>query len=672
VLVGVDIGGTFTDGVAVAAGQLRTIKLPSTPADPAAAVLAALDALGQRAAPTRVLHGTTLVTNMLLERRGARTGFVTTQGMRDLLHIGRHERPLNYAIRQELPQQHHPPVPRRRRICVPERLSADGSVVIPLDEEALRHALRQLLRDGVQALAIGFLHAYRQPRHELRAAALAAQEAPEVFTCCSHEVSPRFREYERFLTSAWNAHVAPGATTYLRRLVAGLEERWPQTSLAMMTSSGGLETLQPAAAQRPGSLARTPIRLALSGPAAAASGVARVARELGLQDCVGLDVGGTSADIVVLRGGRLRRAPMEERRVGGYPLQIPMLDLETMGAGGGSLVRRDRFGALRIGPRSAGARPGPACYGQGGSLATVTDAAVVAGRLPSQVLLAGTLRLQHDLARQALVQACGPAGEPVCQALEILALTEADIAFAIRERTVARGLDPSAMALVAAGGAGPLLAAGVAEVLELAEVVVPPHPGLLAAWGLLAAPERREATATVLRPLEDVADLPQRYVSAVARLPRARPAGVPLQRSAALRYAGQGNEVQVPVADPTDLDALARAFHRAHEREYGFDLPAAALELVSLRVAWEQPAPTWRFPDAPLQQAPIVRCALWELDEYERPERRQARALPRSALRPGEWFAGPAVLLEPDSTSYVPTGWRAQRAPGGHLRIRRA
>ena len=401
--IGIDIGGTFTDAIAVSAEGIATAKVPSRPDQPGAAVLAALDALQLSAAPERFLHGTTLVTNMLLERKGAPTGMITSQGMRDVIHIGRHERPLNYAIRQEIAPQHHPPAPRRWRMTVPERVGASGEVVVPLEEQAVRQAARELSAAGVKAIAIGFLHSYRYPEHEQQAEEWIRSEAPELFVCGSHEVSPRFREYERFLTTAWNARVAPGAARYLDSLAQDLDTRWPGLRLTLMTSNGGLEEVNMQAQEIKGDLRRTPIRLGLSGPAAAGNAVTRVAHELNLKHCVGLDVGGTSSDIVVIRDGRLGEAPWEDRRIGGYPLQIPMLDLHTIGAGGGSLVFRDEYGALHVGPESAGADPGPACYARGGTRPTVTDAAALTGRLPADLLLGGTMPIDVGLARQAFL-----------------------------------------------------------------------------------------------------------------------------------------------------------------------------------------------------------------------------------------------------------------------------
>jgi N-methylhydantoinase A/oxoprolinase/acetone carboxylase beta subunit len=675
-LIGVDIGGTFTDAVALSAKGLRLTKVPSQPADPGQAVLAAIKALDIDTIPSRFLHSTTLVTNLLLERKGAATGFITSHGFRDVLHIGRHKRPLNYAIKQEIAQQQHPPVPRKWRLTVAERLTAGGEVVTPLDETAVQQAARQLLQAGVQAIAIGFLHAYRSPVHEQRARQLVEQLAPDLFVCTSSQVSPRFREYERFLTTAWNARVAPAAARYLKRLVAHLSGQWPGLPLTMMTSNGGLEEVGPAGQPQPADLKQTPIRLALSGPAAAGNAIVRVAQDLELANCVGLDVGGTSSDIVVVRDGRLRQAPLEERQVGGYPLQIPMLDLHTVGSGGGSLVYRDGYGTLHVGPESAGANPGPACYAQGGTHPTVTDAALIAGRLPAEVRLGGHLPLQPDLAKKAFQDTFALTGATALAAisLDVLTLAENQIAFAIRERTVARGLDPHHLALVAAGGAGPMLACGVADALELAEVVVPPHPGLLAAWGLLAAPDRREGVVTILRRLSDISAsaLAGYRQQAVANLAPAAPPEAEVSHICALRYLGQGFEVEVRLRPDDTPQMLAGRFHLAHEQEYGFSLPEAAVEWVELRAAWEIPPRAWRFPPSQASLAPVERVPVWERAEPGGPALAgQAQLWARPALRPGVTVPGPAIILEEDTTIYTPTGWQARLAEAGYLRLTR-
>lgn len=676
-LIGVDIGGTFTDAVAVSPTNIWVAKVPSNPTHPGQAVLTAINALKIDAAPSRLLHSTTLVTNMLLEHKGADTGFITSYGFRDVLHIGRHKRPLNYAIKQEIAQQHHPPSPRKWRLTVPERVTADGEVVTPLDEAAVQQVARQLVQAGVQAIAIGFLHAYRATTHETRARQLVEQIAPDVFVCTSSQVSPRFREYERFLTTAWNARVAPAAARYLDRLAGNVEAQWPGLPLTMMTSNGGLEEVGQAGNDQAEDLKQTPIRLALSGPAAAGNAIVRVAQDLNLSNCVGLDVGGTSSDIVVVREGRLREAPLEERQVGGYPLQIPMLDLHTVGSGGGSLVHRDEYGTLHVGPESAGADPGPACYNRGGTRPTVTDAALLVGRLPEAVLLGGHLPVKPDLAKKAFQTtfAVTEANMLAAISLDVLTLAENHIAFAIRERTVARGLNPHELALVAAGGAGPLLACGVADALELAEVVVPPHPGLLAAWGLLAAPDRREGVVTILQLLSDISPdaLADYRQQAIANLSQAAPPQAKLSHICALRYLGQGFEVEVALTPDDTPQMLAGRFHTAHEHEYGFSLPDAAVEWVELRAAWEIPPRDWRFPPEEVSSDSADNVPIWERHSpSEPPVQRTAQLWQRSALAPGAVLDGPAIIVEEDTTIYMPTGWQGRVATGGYLRIKRA
>ncbi len=676
-LIGVDIGGTFTDAVAVSPTEIRIAKVPSNPTDPGQAVLSAIETLEINSKPDRLLHSTTLVTNMLLERKGTDTGFITGQGMRDLLHIGRHKRPLNYAIRQEIAQQHFPPVPRKWRLTVPERLAADGEIVTPLNHEAVHKAAMQLLKAGVQAIAIGFLHSYRTNQHEEQARQIVEEVAPDIFVCTSSQVSPRFREYERFITTAWNARVAPAAAKYLNRLVSEVNRQWVGLPLTMMTSNGGLEEIQPlgqAGHTGQANLKQTPIRLALSGPAAAGNAVVRVSHDLDLPNLVGLDVGGTSSDIVVVREGRLREAPWEERAVGGYPLQIPMLDLHTIGAGGGSLVYRDDYDTLHVGPQSAGAFPGPACYNRGGTQPTVTDAAVITGRLPHNVQLGGRLPIQADLSRQAFVDAfVTPLDKIHNLALDVLALAESQIAFGIRERTVARGLNPRELALVAAGGAGPLLACGVADALELAEVVIPPRPGLLAAWGLLVAPDRREGVVTILSELNHLtpADLAQYRQQATENLPQAPPPEAHLSHVCALRYLGQGFEVDVTL-QPDDTPAtLADRFHTIHDHEYGFALPDAPVEWVELRAVWEIAPRDWQFPavDSTGEASSVV--SVWERDPNNAAKiaSKTAHLWQRRSLAVGTVLDGPVIITETDTTIYTPTGWQAKVVDGGYIRI---
>jgi N-methylhydantoinase A len=406
-----------------------------------------------------------------------------------------------------------------------------------------------------------------------------------------------------------------------------------------------------------------------------------VAHDLNLSNCVGLDVGGTSSDIVVVREGRLREAPWEERKIGGYVLQIPMLDLHTIGAGGGSLVYRDDFGAIHVGPQSAGADPGPACYDRGGTQATVTDAAAVAGRLPGSILLGGTMPIRVDLAHETLSRTFDiyDQKEVVRTALQVLALAEANIAFGIRERTVARGLDPAELALIAAGGAGPLLACGVAETLGLAEVIVPHRPGLLAAWGLLVAPDRREATVTVLRLLSEITAEEARayYSEAEKKISTSLPTGANLLKIAALRYLGQGFEVEILVNDPSDVISLATKFHETHQHEYGFSIPEAEVEWVELRAFWEVPGAGWDFP-APRtkEQRADEQVSVWELKQETNeskvePIETRAKYVARDILTSGLQIEGAAIVTEQDATTYIPTGWKAYVTENGYLRIKK-
>ena len=677
--IGVDIGGTFTDAVAVFPDSVRVAKVPSNPENPSQAVLAAISALNIDDPPERFLHGTTLVTNMLLERKGALTGFITSSGIRDVLHIGRHERPLTYAISQEIAQQHYPPVPRKWRHTVPERIDAKGEIVTALDEARLRTAVRELIEAGVETIAIGFLHAYRFPENERQAEAWAKEEAPNTFISLSSEVSPRFREYERFLTTAWNARVAPAAAAYLSELAEAIATRYADVCLTMMTSNGGLEEVDMSVEATVGSLRRTPIRLALSGPAAAGNATAHIARKLGFSNCVGLDVGGTSSDIVVVRGGRLHEAPVEERNVAGYPLQVPMLDLHTIGAGGGSLAYRDGFETLHIGPESAGAMPGPACYGKGGTRPTVTDAAVIVGRLPSMIKLGGIMPIQDNLAYDAFAREFDISNNEIIKtALDVLALAEANIAFAIRERTVARGLDPAELALVAAGGAGPLLACGIAEMLELAEVIIPPRSGLLAAWGLLVAPDRRESTITILQPVSELSQeaIQSFFDKAFEGLSQEPPEEAEYLFTAALRYLGQGFEVDVPITQEDSIAQITERFHKAHDHEYGFALEDAPLEWVELRVAWEYPATTWEFPKLSGGDQSSNDIEIWELvatrsGHLDREVvNSHATVLNGQDLQNGAVLEGPVIILEQDTTVYAPTGWQVNVMDGGYLRIK--
>jgi N-methylhydantoinase A len=535
-ILGVDVGGTFTDAVLVDGGSVRTAKVPTAPRQEES-VLAAVRAVGAESV-VRFAHGTTVATNALLERRGARTAFVSNDGFEHLLHLRRQARAHLYRLCDEQPE---PIVPLERCHGVRGRLGPDGELA-PLELETLPDV------GDVEAVAVCLLFSFRDPTHE-RAVAVALRERhPGVHVVASHEVAPEFREYERASTTATDAYLAPVASRYLRALAGGAREAGLPQPLVML-SSGGVATVEEAAGH--------PASILVSGPAGGVVGAGMLARRAGFEQAIAFDMGGTSTDVCLLPGGRAAR--VAERIVGGFPIRLPTVDLHTVGAGGGSLVRRDAGGAIRVGPESAGAHPGPACYGAGGG-ATVTDANLLLGRLPAE--LPGGLVLDRDAAKRALGE-LDPA--------DVIDVVNAEMLRALRVVSVERGHDPREFALVAFGGAGPLHACALAEELGIETVLVPHAAGVLSALGLAAGDERRDHVVSYVRPLDDVQDLPS-------------------DGEADLRYRGQSFELTVPLQPD-----LAAAFHRAHEERYGYADPARAIELVAVRTADVVPGPDVSF-----------------------------------------------------------------------------
>jgi N-methylhydantoinase A len=531
--LGVDVGGTFTDAVLVDETGVHVVKV-ATSERQEEAVLAALAAFGA-AEVERFTHGTTIATNALLERRGARTAFLTTAGFEHLLHLRRQNRAHLYRLCAD-----HPPplVPLERCLGVAERCGEDG-VLVPLDLSSLPDP------GDVDAVAVCLLFSFRHPEHEREVAEELRRRRPDVHVVASHEVAPEFREYERASTTAADAYLTPLLGRYLRSLATLCREAGVPEPL-VMRSSGGVVTLDEAAAHAAFAL--------LSGPAAGAIGAAYVARLAGVENALSLDMGGTSTDVCAIVGGEPLRG--SERPVAGLPVRLPALDVHTVGAGGGSLVWRDAGGALRVGPASAGAWPGPACYGRGGTDATVTDANLLLGRLPGR--LADGLELDAEAATRAL-DGVDPA--------DVVAVVDAELLRALRLVSIERGIDPRGLSLVAFGGAGPLHACSVAEELELERVLVPAAAGVLSALGLLVAGERRDHVEARVVPLAEAGDLP-------------------LEGEADLRYAGQSFELTVPLGAD-----VAEAFHRAHEDRYGYADRRRPLELVAVRTADVRPGP---------------------------------------------------------------------------------
>jgi N-methylhydantoinase A/oxoprolinase/acetone carboxylase beta subunit len=634
-LLGVDVGGTFTDAVLAVDGRLFTGKAPTTPDDQSEGVLVAIrDALRlagrEPSEVTSFAHGMTVATNALLEGRSAPIALIATEGFTDVVELARQNRPHLYRLCATGPE---PLAPQKRRFGAPERATPDG-ILRPLEPDAAERLAQIVAAAGVEAVAVVLLHSYRHPAHERLLARALAQHAPGVSAHLSHDVVGTFREYERAATTEVDAALSPLLAGYLRRLrdrcvASGLPEP------AIMQSSGGLVELDRAAAHA--------ALTVLSGPAGGAAGAAFAARAAGHEDVLCFDMGGTSCDVCVVDGGRV-----EERGGGtlaGRPIALPMLAVHTVGAGGGSIAWRDSGGALRVGPRSAGADPGPACYGRGGGEPTVTDANVVLGLLDAERPLAGGVELDADAARRAVAGLGATLGlEAEECAAGIRRVACAEMARALRVVTVERGVDPRRYALLAFGGAGPLHAVDVAEELGIERILVPRASGVLAALGLVVAPHRRDVQRSVfLSGSQLTADRIRSEVVALADRALAALGSGPDESSLRVvfdtRYRGQSFEL--PIAGPVGAtpDQLRAAFDAEHERRYGYADPEQELELVTIRLSAARPAPPVWLADGPASD--------------------------------GEPVCGPAVVHLPESTLVVGTGWRGGADDAGTIHLRR-
>jgi N-methylhydantoinase A len=667
--IGIDVGGTFTDLVFVdtQSGATAIHKLPTTPDDPSRAVVnGAAELCGiagiEPSAIDHVFHGTTTATNAVLEYDGAVTGMITNDGFRDILHIGRHQRPQHYSIQQEIPWQNRPLVKRRHRKTVPGRLvPPTGAELEPLDEEAVRKAARELKEAGVEAIAICFLFSYLNPDHEQRAKAIVQSECPDIFVCCSSSVSPQFREFERFTTTAMNAFIGPKVRNYISRIEGGLQDRGFLADLHVMGSNGGVATAR--------MVSELPVITLLSGPAAGILGGAWAGGLSGRRQLITFDVGGTSADIGIINDGVFAEASPRDTMIAGYPLLLPMLDIHTIGAGGGSIAYRDAGGAFRVGPRSAGAVPGPAAYGRGGTRPTVTDANVVLGRLDADNFLGGAMTLD----KKAATSVVGALAEELGLSLEetadgILTLVNANMANLVRSRTVQKGLDPRQFSLVAFGGGGPLQAVDVAAMLSIPEVIVPPAPGITSAMGLVSTDLRYDAVRTAFASSEhpDAAGLEavlaDMHAGLAAQLHEDGVAeeDIKFKRAGDLRYAGQGYELRVAFPDtPLDdaaLDALFAEFVRLHDREYGRTNPGNPIEIVNVRVTGIGAIPTLQKPT--VNESGSLEKALLRATEctFRVGGRMQTLATPvyqRHLLPHDQMISGPAIIVQKDTTSML-------------------
>ena len=635
-VLGVDVGGTFTDFAAIDDAGVRAWKRLSTPAAPEEAVLA-----GAGAGAARLAHGSTVATNALLERRGPRTLLVTTEGFRDLLEIRRQERPALYDLE---PRRRPHVVARGDAIAVRERVGADGAAITPLTEAETARVAAEARATGAEAVAICLLFSWLMPEHEARLA--EALRAAGLAVSASHEVLPEHREYERASTTAVNVFLRP----VVRRYLEGLAARFP--GLRVMHSAGGLAS---AAA-----MAERPVAMVASGPAGGVLGALAAARAAGHERVITFDMGGTSTDVSLCPGEPRYRSAAE---IDGIALRAPMIDLVTVGAGGGSIAALDAGGALGVGPRSAGADPGPACYGRG-VLPTVSDANLALGRLRPDAPLGGAVAPDPERARAALATL----GEPVAAAAAVTEVANATMARALRRVSLERGHDPADFTLVAFGGAGPLHACELAARIGVTRVLAPRHAGVLSAIGIATAPEAVERGQGLLLTLDGDAAEPLRATAAplearaVDGLRAGGSAPAAVSWAADARYAGQAHELRVAVARP-DPDAIAAAFHAAHEREYGFAARERPVELAALRCRAEGPA-------RPLP--PVAETGAGDPDAIvpiELADGARAVHAPRAALAEGMTLDGPAVITQPDATCYVPPEWRAVADAAGNLEL---
>jgi N-methylhydantoinase A len=651
VVIAVDTGGTFTDCVFRAGGRVQVVKIASTPEDPGRALLEAVAQIAaqQGAEEVEVRHGTTVATNALLERKGARVAFVTTAGFEDTLALARQARPSLYDWNTHRAQP-------LAAICfgVAERIGRDGKVVRALDESALAELCKCIRASGAESVAVSLLFGFANPAHER--AIDSALKALGLPVSLSHKILPEFREYERASTVAINAYVAPKMERYIR----GMEEKLAGR-LSIMQSSGGILSARAAAEE--------PVRTILSGPAGGVIGALSVARRVGIAQALSFDMGGTSTDVALLETAREPEATIEGE-VAGLPVGVPMLEIHTAGAGGGSIASIGVDGLLRVGPESAGAMPGPACYAHGGEQATVTDANLVLGRLAAQHFLGGGMHLDTDRARAALKKLLRAA--PAMQTVEALAegivrVANAEMEAALRRVSVERGHDPRGFALIGFGGAGPLHACALAAALGMKQVVIPAAPGALSALGILDADVKREFARTVMMAPGD-ARLTRifRELESEAQAAFAAEGLKPaLRRFAEMRYRGQGFELRIE----WDKDAV-KHFHALHKKRYGYTDVARTVEIVTLRVMAVARTAVPHARAEKLKHGNAQAALIGAHRVYEDGRWRRASMLDRAKLHAGDRFTGPAVVTELSATTFVPSGWSGAVDGHGNLLLK--
>ena len=687
--IGVDVGGTNTDLVLECAKGVYFHKVPSTPEDQSTGVIDGVQQICRIAGISAdevelIAHGTTVATNITIENNGAEVGFLTTKGFRDILHIGRHKRPMNFSLHFDVPWQARPLSRRRNRIAINERiLPPNGQVEISLAEDEVRAACAIYRRRGVKSIAIGFMFSFLNESHERRAKEIVLEEIPDAYVTLSCEVANVVREYERFSTAAMNAYVGPKTSSYLRNLERKVRDAGFPAKVRVIQSNGGISTID--------GCSRKPITILMSGPAGGVIGGVAEAELAGTPNVMTIDIGGTSADISTIPNGNFRIMNARDTFVGGHAVLTPMIDLITIGAGGGSIAYIDEAGGFNVGPRSAGAMPGPACYNRGGVEPTVTDAQVVLGRMDPEKFLGGDLPLSAELSHTAIKEKIAdPLGITVtAAALGIIRIVNSNMALAIRSNSIARGLDPRDFSLMPFGGAGPFHGVALAEAVSAKDVIVPVAPGITAAMGLLSTDIQYEHVRSVITPLATLTEAGANRVNDVISQLMAEGAndldadGVPqadrgYEIVAECRYHGQGFELRAPLHEGRlslgNRQQLIEDFHGQHLRDYGYTFDDSLVELYNVRVIARAVVPHISLPElAQGDQDQLKQALLYQRDTiFDDGKSYPTPRYDRTKLGRGVIVDGPAILLQHNSTTLLPPDYRAEVLSHGALRVARA
>jgi N-methylhydantoinase A len=691
--VGVDVGGTFTDIVLeqTATGIDQKIfvhKVASTPLDQSVGVVQGIIEICKSAGVSSgdinmVLHGTTVATNMVIERKGAEVGMITTRGFRDILHMGRHKRPHNFSLQFDVPWQSKPLVKRRNRLVVDERLRPPtGEVEVQLALDQVEEAATTFKKRGLRAVVICFLFSFLNNEHEVKARDIVKRVMPEAFVSCSHEVVNVIREYERFASTAMNAYIGPTTALYLERLEGRLREHGVNAAVRIMQSNGGISTVE--------NSSRRPIGLLLSGPAGGVIGGRWTGASCNTNNVITVDVGGTSADISVIQNGELRIKNPRDTEVASLPVLVPMIDVDAIGAGGGSIAFLDPGGAFRVGPRSAGASPGPACYGKGGIEPAVTDAQVVLGRLDPEHFLGGDLRINPSLAHKAVEEnVATPLKLSVKDAaLGILRVVNNNMALAINANSVAKGIDPRNFTLMGFGGAGPLHATSLAEIIGAKDTISPLHPGITAAMGLLMTELQYEYTRSVLvvaqKAGKEEFTQVNRILADLTGEARAQLLGDGMPEEthrfsavAECRYVGQGFELRAPMPEgplgPDNVNAVIRSFYEIHKQVYGHAFEDQLVEIITLRVVGSSATDTLKLPELAKGDRANPDAAKLYVREtvFDDGKAYATPRFDRAKLLADDKVSGPALIVQHNSTTLVPPGYVASVLSHGDMRVAR-